>query len=125
MERDELLVFIKKKQNASALETEQGQCKSWIWAALDVPTRLMAHFIIGDLAVGQNLESMKVLRAQMSKRKPLFVSDELPHHSPALAQKYSTVVIPSRTGKRGRPRSPQRIIDPDLGCAKVQKTCSK
>ena len=68
---------------------------------------------------------MKVLKSKMSKSKPLFVSDELPHYAHALVHTYSTVLIPSRTGKRGRPRGPQRIVDTDLDYATVHKTRSK
>ncbi|MBW2308617.1 MAG: hypothetical protein JRG73_16965 [Deltaproteobacteria bacterium] len=36
------------------------------------------------------MEFMKVFKTRMSKRKPLFVSDGLPHHAHALAHMYST-----------------------------------
>ncbi|MBW2149563.1 MAG: hypothetical protein JRI22_21415 [Deltaproteobacteria bacterium] len=70
-------------------------------------------------------EFMKVLKSKMSKSKPLFVSDELPHYAHTIVHTYSTVVIPLRTGKRGRPRGPQRIVDTDLDYATVHKTRSK
>jgi len=61
----------------------------------------------------------------MSEQKPLFVSDELPHYAHALVDTYSTIVIPPPTGKRGRPRGPQRIVDDDIDYATVHKTRSK
>jgi IS1 family transposase len=104
------------------LEIDQGM--SWIWTALDVPTRLMVHSIIGERTLERAVEFIQVLKSRTSK-KPLFVSDELPHYEHALVNTYSTVVEPPRTGKRGRPRGPQRIIDTDLDYATVHKTRSK
>ena len=56
------------------------------------------------------------------KCKPLFVSDELPHYGSVLAELFHKLVPPTRTGKPGRPRNPERIIDPDLDYATVHKT---
>lgn len=55
-------------------------------------------------------------------RKPLFVSDELPHYATILAELYHKLALVTPTGKRGRPRNPPRIIDPDLDYATVHKT---
>ena len=85
----------------------------------------MAHHIIGDRTLEQAEQFMKGLKSRMSKQKPLFVSDDLAHYAHALVHACSTVVIPPRTGKRGRPRGPQRIVDADLDYATVHKTRSK
>jgi hypothetical protein len=85
----------------------------------------MAHHIIGDRTLEQAEQFMKGLKSRMSKHKPLFVSDDLAHYAHALVHTYSTVVISPRTGKRGRPRGPQRIVDADLDYAKVHEIRSK
>jgi IS1 family transposase len=85
----------------------------------------MAHHIIGDRTLEQAEQFMKGLKSRMSKEKPLFVSDELPHYEHALIHLYSTEVMPPRTGKRGRPRGPLRIIEDDLDYATVHKCRSK
>jgi len=54
--------------------------------------------------------------------KPLFVSDELPHYATVLEELFHKLIPPVPTGKPGRPRSPERIIDPDLNYATVHKT---
>ena len=54
--------------------------------------------------------------------KPLFVSDELPHYGTVLAELFHKLVPLAPTGKRGRPRNPQRVIDADLDYATVHKT---
>jgi hypothetical protein len=86
---------------------------------------LIAHHIIGERTLEHAEHFMKGLKSRMTKEKPLFVSDELPHYAHALVNTYSTVVIPPRTGKRGRPRGSQRIVDADLDYATVHKTRSK
>ena len=57
--------------------------------------------------------------------KPLFTSDELVHYQTVLGDIYSEEIPVERTGKRGRPRKPERKIDPDLDYAVVHKTREK
>jgi len=54
--------------------------------------------------------------------KPLFVSDELAHYGTVLADLFHELIPPAPTGKRGRPRKPERVIDEDLDYATVHKT---
>lgn len=54
--------------------------------------------------------------------KPLFVSDELPHYTTVLGELFHKLVPTVATGKPGRPRNPQRVIDADLDYATVHKT---
>lgn len=54
--------------------------------------------------------------------KPLFVSDELPHYGTVLGELFHELAPPTPTGKPGRPRNPERIIDSDLDYATVHKT---
>jgi IS1 family transposase len=114
-----------KNQSTSTLEAEEGQGKSWIWTAVDVPTRLMAHHIIADRTLEQAEQFMKGLKSRMSKQKPLFVSDDLAYYAHALVHTYSTMVIPPPTGKPGRPEGPQSIVDADIDYATVHKIRSK
>ncbi len=57
-----------------------------------------------------------------SQGKPLFVSDELPHYGTVLGELFHKLVPPAPTGKPGRPRNPERVIDADLDYATVHKT---
>jgi hypothetical protein len=54
--------------------------------------------------------------------KPLFTSDELIHYQTVLGEVYSQEIPVESTGKRGRPRNPQIVIDPELDYAVVHKT---
>ena len=55
------------------------------------------------------------------RTKPLFTSDELPHYEEALLEHYSHLEERPKTGKRGRPKNPKRIVDPDFMYATVHK----
>ena len=57
--------------------------------------------------------------------KPLFTSDELVHYQTVLGEIYSEEIPVEPTGKRGRPRKPERKIDPELDYAVVHKTREK
>ena len=54
--------------------------------------------------------------------KPLFTSDELPHYRTALAEQFSHLENQPKSGKRGRPKKPKVVIDPELKYATVHKT---
>lgn len=54
--------------------------------------------------------------------KPLFTSDELPHYQAALMEQFSHLEDQPKTGKRGRPKKPKVVIDPELQYATVHKT---
>ena len=54
--------------------------------------------------------------------KPLFTSDELPHYKTTLEETFSQVEPQPKTGKRGRPKKPLLVIDPELKYATVHKT---
>jgi hypothetical protein len=56
---------------------------------------------------------------------PLFTSDELVHYQTVLGEVYSEEIPVKTTGKRGRPRNPERKIDPQLDYAVVHKTREK
>jgi len=59
------------------------------------------------------------------KGNPLFVSDELSRYGTVLAELFHKLIAPEPTGKRGRPRSPERVLDEDLDYATVHKTRTK
>ena len=60
--------------------------------------------------------------AARGRGKPLFVSDELPHYATVLAELFHALVPPAPTGKPGRPKNFERVIDADLDYATVHKT---
>jgi IS1 family transposase len=110
----------KKKKALSDEDFEQDYGRHWIWASLDPDSKLIINFFIGQ----RSLEDCAVFIGDLVERirtKPLFTSDELPHYQTALVERYSHCEDRPKTGKRGRPRKPKVVIDPDLQYATVHK----
>jgi IS1 family transposase len=81
----------------------------------------MITFYIG----GRELDDARRMLKDLTSRcqgKPLFVSDELPHYGTVLGELFHELVTPAPTGKPGRPRKPEWVIDGDLDYATVHKT---
>jgi IS1 family transposase len=101
------------------IENEYG--RTWIWTALDVNTRLIVCFLVGD----RTLEDCRMFFKDLNSRLtniPLFVSDELPHYENTILETYHTTEICEKTGKRGRPQKPKIKIDEQVDYAVVHKT---
>ena len=115
--------FCKKKESSGSkkdIESQYG--RTWIWTAIDTPTRLLIAFWIG----GRELEDARQILGDLAKRiaggKPLFVSDELAHYATVLFELFHELIPVAPTGKPGRPKNPECVIDPDLVYATVHKT---
>jgi len=67
----------------------------------------------------------KVKDCQGTQSNPLYVSDELPHYFEAICEVFSTETTPPRTGKPGRPKGPQRVVEKTIDYATVHKTREK
>ena len=111
----------KKKKNLSEQELEQEFGKKWIWTALDTATRLIVCFLIGDRILEDAHKFLKDLVSR-TEQIPLFTSDELPHYADGLKELFHQLMPSEPTGRRGRPRNPEKIIDENLDYATVHKT---
>jgi len=114
-------VYKKKKNSGSADDLEHEYGQTWIWTAIDAPTRLLITFWIGGRELNDARRMLKDLTARFEE-KPLFVSDELPHYGTVLGELFHELVPQAPTGKPGRPKNPERVIDADLDYATVHKT---
>ncbi len=65
---------------------------------------------------------LEEIKSRLVEDKPLFTSDELPHYVEALLETFSHTIQPPPTGKPGRPKGAQRVVDEDLDHATVHKT---
>lgn len=111
----------KKKRNVSEEELEKEIGKRWVWTALDTKTRLIVCFLIGERTLEDARCFLKDLIFRVEK-KPLFISDELPHYADGLKELFHMVVNPKPTGLPGRPKKPEKVIDENLDYATVHKT---
>ena len=113
---------IKKTLDQKALQQQYGQ--PWIWTALDSHSRMIVCYLVGD----RRLESCREFLRELSSRVdhiPLYTSDELVHFKTVLGEIYSEDIPVEPTGKRGRPRKTERVIDPQLDYSVVHKTREK
>jgi hypothetical protein len=97
-----------------------GDC--WDHVALDPEHRLVV-----SLVVGRRLgELTQVLVEDFHRRTGgrimnLMTSDENPAYAEAIRAVYGVEVQPERTGRRGRPRAPSKVVPPELVYATVHK----
>ena len=69
-------------------------------------------------------DAHKFLKDLVSRTEqiPLFTSDELPHYADGLKELFHQIMPSEPTGRRGRPRNPEKIMDENLDYATVHKT---
>ena len=111
----------KKKKAVCDEDFEKEYGRHWLWASLDPESKLVINFFIGQ----RTLEDCKLFIKDLISRiqsKPLFTSDELPYYRTALAEQFSHLENQPKSGKRGRPKKPKVVIDPELKYATVHKT---
>lgn len=63
--------------------------------------------------------------ASRTEGLPLFTSDELPHYADGLKELFHKLIKPEPTGRPGRPRNPEKVVDENLDYAIVHKTREK
>ena len=111
----------KKKKTLCPEDFEKEYGRQWIWTSLDPESKVIINFFIGQ----RTLEDCKIFIKDLVSRiqsKPLFTSDELPHYKTTLEETFSQVRPQPKTGKRGPPKKPLLVIDPELKYATVHKT---
>lgn len=111
----------KKKKSLSDEDFENEYGRHWIWGSLDPESKLIINFFLGQ----RTLEDCRIFIDDLISRirtKPLFTSDELAHYATVLLERFSHLEEQPKTGKRGRPRNPKVVVDPDLNYATVHKT---
>ena len=85
---------------------------------------MIVCYPVGD----RTLESCREFLRELSSRVdniPLYTSDEPVHYKTVPSEIYSEEIPVEPTGKRGRPRNPEKVIDPELDYAVVHKTREK
>ena len=85
---------------------------------------MIVCFLIGDRTLKEARKFLKDLVSR-TEELPLFTSDELPHYADGLKELFHKLIPSEPTGRRGRPRNPEKVIDEDLDYATVHKTREK
>ena len=85
---------------------------------------MIVCFLVGDRTLEDGHCFVKDLVSRI-EGLPLFTSDELPHYADSLKELFHRVIKPEPTGRPGRPRNPEKVVDVNLDYATVHKTREK
>jgi len=104
---------------AEGKEEEDGSC--WIWIALASEHRLILAVVVGPRSQHSANQLIERTAHVLCGRLPLFVSDGLDSYGTALLERYHVKVSYPPTGRRGRPRLPEKRPIEDLRYVQVVK----
>ena len=93
----------------------------WVWIAFASEPRLILALVVGPRTQTNADELITRTASVLVGRLPLFVSDGLNQYGTALLERWHVEVPYPHTGKRGRPRKPAKVAQPDLRYAQVVK----
>jgi IS1 family transposase/transposase-like protein len=128
LQMDEKWSFVaKKEQNCDEDDPEdrfRGDC--WDHVAFDPENRLVVSVVPGERTAESVQELVTDVKGRLDGRVPaLITTDEYSAYEGAILEAFGTEVVPPRTGKRGRPRSPYKVAPAGLNYATVHKTRKK
>jgi hypothetical protein len=93
----------------------------WMWVAFVPSCRLIIAFLIGPRKQYVADKLVALVSKCISDKIPLFVTDGLNFYKEALLKVFGVMKEFPRTGKRGRPKKPERVPSEDLRYAQVIK----
>jgi IS1 family transposase/transposase-like protein len=125
---DEKWGFVAKKgANCDEDDPEdrfRGDC--WDHVAFDPEHRLVVSVVPGERTTESVVELVTDVKGRLGGRAPVLITtDEYSAYEGAILEAFGTVVVPPRTGKRGRPRGPYKVAPAGLNYATVHKTRKK
>ena len=128
IQMDEAWPFVaKKEKNCGEDDPEDrspGDC--WDHVAFDPEHRLVVSVVPGERTAGSVRELVGDLKDRLGGLVPrLITTDEYSPYAAAILEAFGTEVVPPRTGRRGRPRSPYKVAPEGLNYATVHKTRKK
>lgn len=121
MQFDEKWAFVGKKQkNCPPDDDRCGDC--WDHVAIDPESRLVVSLVVGKRTAEAARALIRDFRRRTGNRvMRLMTSDEYPVYEDVIRGAYGRVVVPPRTGRRGRPRQPYAAAAPEVTYATVHK----
>jgi len=93
---------------------------TWIWVSFAPEYRFIITHHIGERKQKSANAIVDIIKQRLGSM-PVFMSDGLFFYKEALLKKYGKLKKFKRSGKRGRPRKPKFIPDPDLKYGQVIK----
>jgi IS1 family transposase len=125
---DEKWAFVEKKEkHCDADESADGRCGDcWDHVGIDPEHRLVLSVVVGK----RNSEHVRDLIGDFRKRTEnrimnLITTDEYPVYETELLAAYGELVVPPRTGQRGRPAIPYLVPPAKMNYATVHKIREK
>lgn len=116
----------KQKHCDPANPADARQGDNWDHVGFDPEHRLVVSVVPGKRTVENTQAVVKDFKARTGGRTMnLITSDEYAPYRQAILEAYGQCVTPPRTGRPGRPRSPNWVPSPQLRYATVHKTREK
>src|SRR3954465_9301561 len=128
LQMDEKWSFVaKKEKNCDEDDPEdrfRGDC--WDHVAFDPEHRLVVSVVPGERTAESVRELVDDVKERLDGRIPeLITTDEYAPYEGAILEAFGTEVVPPRTGRPGRPRSPYKVAPEGLTYATVHKERKK
>jgi IS1 family transposase/transposase-like protein len=128
IQMDEAWSFVAKKEkdchDDDPEDRFRGDC--WDHVAFDPEHRLVVAVVPGERTAESVQELVNDVKGRLEGRAPaLITTDEYSAYERAILEAFGEEVVPPRTGKPGRPRSPFKVPPSGLNYATVHKTRKK
>ena len=81
----------------------------------------MVAYTIGKRKLPEARDLLHQVHDRAPEALPYFTSDELEHYVTAIREEYGVETPFPKTGKRGRPKKPVKVVPPELVYAQVHK----
>src|SRR3954464_5790200 len=122
---DEKWSFVAKKEKNCDEDDPEDQFRGDCWdhVAFDPEHRLVLAVVPGERTAGSARELVGDVKGRLGGRAPrLITTDEYSAYEGAILEAFGTEVVPPRTGKPGRPRSPYQVAPAGPNYATGPKT---
>jgi IS1 family transposase len=125
---DEKWSFVATKEESDETESNETPTKgeNWDHVAIHPEHRLILSVIPGKRTAENCKELVQDVNRRTEERTDVLITtDQYAPYGKAIKEIYGVEVVEPRSGKRGRPRSPKKVIPEDLCYATVRKERKK
>jgi IS1 family transposase/transposase-like protein len=128
IQMDEEWSYVAKKEKGCDDDDPEDRFRGDCWdhVAFDPEHRLVLAVVPGERTTESVRELVGDVKGRLGGRAPsLITTDEYPAYEGAILGAFGTEVVPPRTGRPGRPRSPYKVAPEGLNYATVHKARKK